>query len=65
MLLEANLTGADLGKASLRGADLWAANLSGANLQGADLTTSSGLTQKDIAKAKTDKTTKLPDYLSF
>jgi len=59
-LSAANLSGADLSKANLRGA-----YLNNANLQGADLTFSRWLTKEQIAKAKTDETTKLPDYLDF
>ena len=61
-LTEANLSGADLRHTNLTGADLRSANLTGANLKeadlteanlsGADLTDASGLTDKQLCRAK-------------
>jgi len=64
----ADLRGADLAIADLRGAylegaDLQQANLQGAYLQGVDLRNVKNLTKEQVADARTDENTKLPDYL--
>jgi len=64
-LKEANLHEANLRRVNFHEANLRRADLSQADLRGADLLWSTGLTREQIAKAKTDQTTKLPDYLSF
>jgi len=59
----ANLKQADLKNANLVRADLHAANLEQADLRGANLKMAEGLTQEQIALAKIDAATVLPDYL--
>jgi hypothetical protein len=69
----ANLSGADLSGADFLGANLSGANLSGANIAGTDLSMAKlsrtsllqviGLTREQLASAKTDKHTQLPDDL--
>ena len=64
----ANLSGAKLIDTKLRKADLSNSNLTGAvfdrvDLRGADLTGAEGLTREQLASAKTDDKTKLPEYV--
>jgi len=64
----ANLQAVDLRGANLQGTDLKGANLQGADLrgtdlQGVDLEGAQGLTKEQIDSAKTNKNTRLPDYL--
>jgi uncharacterized protein YjbI with pentapeptide repeats len=63
MLIRADLRGADLRGADLRGARLTNAKLRDARLQGADLSTATGLTRDQIARAFVDDKTRLPDGL--
>lgn len=68
-LTGALLQGADLTGASLRGADLTGATLkdavlAGADLTGADLTGVVGLTREQLASARHDATTRLPEALA-
>lgn len=58
LLLGADLRGADLARADLLGADL-----RGADVAGADLTTALFLTRPQIAAARGDGSTRLPDEL--
>jgi len=51
--------GADLRRVNLRGADLTNASFDGSNLRGADLSTAT-VTKQQIARAFTDRDTKLP-----
>ncbi len=67
-LCEAHLEGTNLGKADLQGAFLQGAfleeaDLGGSQLQGADLTDAKGVTPEEIAGAKRDETTHLPDFV--
>lgn len=55
------LLGADLRRADLRAADLLGTDLRGADLCGADLTGAVYLTQPQVAAARGDATTRLPD----
>ena len=59
----ADLQWAHLEKADLSSAHLARANVEGAYLNGADLTNAKGLTRRQLETAKTDKNTRLPDYL--
>jgi uncharacterized protein YjbI with pentapeptide repeats len=64
----ANLQGAYLQNAYLKGANLSGANLrdtdlKGADLRGANLEKVKDLTEEQIQLARTDETTRLPDYL--
>lgn len=63
-LEKADLTGATLAEASLRGADLTGAILTDTNLAGADLTGAVGLTLEQLAVAKRDEKTRLPESLT-
>ena len=60
-LRRADLSGADLRQADLRGARLDGAELFGTNLQGADLSFATGLTREQLANARLDTTTRLPE----
>jgi len=62
-LTHAILSAADFRGANLEGADLSAANIEGADLRGVDLTSVNGLSFTQYQSAKTDTSTKLPDYL--
>jgi hypothetical protein len=62
-LRRADLSGADLRQADLRGARFDGAELFGANLQGADLSFATGLTREQLASARWDTTTRLPEGL--
>lgn len=55
------LLGADLSGADLRGADLIGADLRGANLRGADLSDALYVTEPQLAGARGDTSTRLPD----
>jgi hypothetical protein len=55
------LLGADLRSADLRRADLLGADLRGADLRGADLSTSLFVTPMQVAAARGDAATRLPD----
>ncbi len=57
----AYLIGADLRRADLRGADLLGADLRAADLRGADLREALFLTRPQVAAARTDAATRLPD----
>lgn len=59
----AYLLGADLRAADLRSADLLGADLRGARLDGADLTGALFVTPPQVASARGDATTRLPDGL--
>lgn len=59
----AYLIGADLRRTDLRWADLVGADLRDADLRGADLSTALYLTQAQVASARGDVTTLLPDRL--
>jgi hypothetical protein len=59
----AYLIGADLRGADLRGADLLGADLRGADLRGAELRDALFLTRPQVAAARTDDATALPDGL--
>jgi hypothetical protein len=61
MLRGALLLGADLRGADLRRADLLGADLRGADLRGADLSTSLFVTPMQVAAARGDAGTRLPD----
>ncbi|WP_456789581.1 pentapeptide repeat-containing protein [Cellulomonas sp. P5_C5] len=58
------LIGADLRGADVRRADLLGADLRGARLGGADLTDALFLTPPQVASARGDRTTRLPDGLA-
>ena len=60
----AYLIGADLRQADLREADVIGADFRGADLRGADLTGSLFLTRIQLAAARGDATTRLPDALT-
>jgi hypothetical protein len=62
-LIGANLRMADLRETSLNETYLNEANLLRTDLTGTDLSSAMGLTRRQIAEAKTDETTKLPEYL--
>jgi hypothetical protein len=62
-LYDANLQGANLREANLQRADLLYTNLRGADLGGADLGGVENLTKEQVASARIDADTKLPDYL--
>ena len=62
-LRRADLSGADLRQADLRGARFDGAELFGSNLQGADLSFATGLTREQLASARLDTTTRLPEEL--
>jgi uncharacterized protein YjbI with pentapeptide repeats len=61
-LSHARLEGANFKDARLEGADFSYAQLNGASLHGVDLALTQGLTREQLALAKTDETTRLPDY---
>lgn len=60
-LARADLKGAVLTGASFEAADLSGASLSGADFTGADLSAAIGLTERQLAKACIDETTRLPN----
>ena len=60
-LTSANLRNADLRGATLFSARLQNARIDGANLAGANLRCASGLTDRQLAAAVTDKSTTFPD----
>ncbi len=60
----AYLIGADLRRADLRGADLLGADLRAADLRGADLRDALFLTLPQVAAARTDGATRLPEGLA-
>ena len=60
----ANLANADASGAIFQGSDFAGANLTGTRLVGADLTGAKNLTIEQLRSAITDRTTKLPTYLS-
>jgi uncharacterized protein YjbI with pentapeptide repeats len=62
-LRRADLSGADLRQADLRGARFDGAELFGTNLQGADLSFATGLTREQLASARLDTSTRLPEEL--
>ncbi|RBY90766.1 pentapeptide repeat-containing protein [Blastococcus sp. TF02A-26] len=62
-LRSAYLIGADLRGVDLRGADLLGADLRGADLRGTDLRDALFLTRPQVAAARTDPATRLPDGL--
>jgi hypothetical protein len=59
LLWRTDLRGADFGRANLGGADLEGADLRGVDLRGVE-----NLTEAQVASARTDENTKLPDYLT-
>ena len=63
ILIDADLRNANLISADLRGADLTGADLQGADFRCADFRNAVGLTQEQVNSARTDETTKFPDYL--
>lgn len=62
-LKAADLRGADLSKANLVGARMIGVDLINADLSGADLRTAEDLTKEQLAEAKGDSETLLPDYI--
>jgi uncharacterized protein YjbI with pentapeptide repeats len=62
-LRRADLSGADLRQADLRGAQFDSAELFGSNLQDADLSFATGLSRAQLASARLDTTTRLPEEL--
>lgn len=61
----ANLSRADFTNAVFRGANFRDANLEGTILKGADLTNAKNLTLAQLKQAILDKTTKLPNNVSY